>query len=201
MRRYLLPVLLLGAPSVAAQDLALASGTELEVRADGDLNGDGVDDIAYVAGNGATRALSVLLSDREDGGVEYAVETLELETGRVNPGSLAIAGGQLTFEDLTGDNTVVASTRRFRHDGLRKRMRLIGLDATEYSRINAENGFEMTWNLVTGDAVTHELRLVEGAGEDPYEQGPARRLEYRVRPQFLSESADPGTMIEEMRQD
>ena len=134
-------------------------------------------------------------------GVEFRSEALPLELTPHGPGTLAIEGNVLTFEDLTGGTTAIASTRRYRFDRLRKRMRLIGLDATLYSRTNAHDGFEASWNLITGDAVTRELKLVEGAGEDAYADGRKRRFKQRVRPRWLAESPDPETMLEEMRQD
>lgn len=200
MRRLLLPVLLLSAANAAAQELQLESGAELEVRADGDLNGDGVNDIAFVSSRDDSRALTVLLSVKREPEVEFAPEVLELEMTEFTPATLVIDGNVLRFEDLTGGTTAIASTRRFRYDGLRKRMRLIGMDATVYSRTNAHDGFEASWNLLNGDAMTRELRLVEGAGEDPYETGRERRFKHRVRPQWLAESPDPETMLGEMRQ-
>ena len=200
--RKIVPLLLVltAAVPAAAQDIQLPPGTELETRTDGDLNGDGVDDIAFLAGNEDSRSLTVLLSAKGEVDVDFTAETLELEPTMFGPGTLTIAGNVLTFEDLTGGTTAIASNRRFRYDGLRKRMRLIGLDATVYSRTNAHDGFETSWNLLTGDTITRELRLVEGAGEDAYENGRERRFKRRIRPQFLADSPDPETTLEEARQ-
>ena len=142
----------------------------------------------------------LLLSAKGEVDVDFTAETLELEPTMFGPGTLTIAGNVLTFEDLTGGTTAIASNRRFRYDGLRKRMRLIGLDATVYSRTNAHDGFETSWNLLNGDTITRELRLVEGAGEDAYENGWERRFKRRIRPQFLADSPDPETTLEEARQ-
>ena len=200
--RKIVPLLLVltAAVPAAAQDIQLPPGTELETRTDGDLNGDGVDDIAFLAGNEDSRSLTVLLSAKGEVDDDFTAETLELEPTMFGPGTLTIAGNVLTFEDLTGGTTAIASNRRFRYDGLRKRMRLIGLDATVYSRTNAHDGFETSWNLLNGDTITRELRLVEGAGEDAYENGRERRFKRRIRPQFLADSPDPETTLEEARQ-
>jgi len=195
-------LLLLAALPAQAQEIVLEPGTELETRADGDLNGDDVNDIADVAFGEDSRTLTVLLSNRTgEFDVEYVLEALALEPTMLGPGALTIERGVLRFEDLTGGTTAVSSIRRFRYDATRKEMRMIGLDATIYSRTNAHDGFEMSWNLLNGDAVTRELRLVEGAGEDAYEKGQERRFKYRIRPQWLADSPDPETMLEEMRQD
>jgi len=200
-RAALLAFSLLASAPAQAQDIELPPGTELETRIDGDLNGDGVSDIAFVAGNEDSRSLTVLLSAKEEVHVDFIAETLELEPTMLGPGSLEIAGNVLNFKDLTGGTTAVGSTRRYRYDGLRQRMRLIGIDATVYSRTFAHDGFEASWNLINGDAVTRELRLNRGSGDAAYEPGRERRFKHRVRPQWLAESPDPETMLEEMRQD
>ena len=186
----------------AAIEPVVDPGEEIETQVEGDLNGDGTSDLAYIVSTTDGRELRVVLSYRSevDFGFE-APEALDLEPTMLGAGSLSIDGNVLKFEDLTGGTTAIASTRRFRYDAPRKKMRLIGLDATLYSRTNAHDGFEASWNLLTGDAVTRELRLVEGAGEDAYQEGRERRFKRRSRPQWLADSPDPETMLEEMRQD
>jgi hypothetical protein len=201
-RTVLLPLLLLllGSPA-AAQDIELPPGGELEVRVDGDLNGDGTNDIAYVAHNEDGRALTVLLSVEHEVDFEFKSEVLLLDLTEFTPASLSIERGVLVFEDLTGGTTATAATRRFRYDARGKRMRLIGMDATVYSRTNAHDGFEASWNLLNGDVVTRELRLAEGAGEDAYEDGPTRRFKRRSGPVWLAGSPEAETMLEAMRPD
>ena len=185
----------LAAGPAAALEPVVGPGENIEARVDGDLNGDGAADLAYVVGTTSWRELRVALSGRGE------VEALDLALDALGPGSLAIDGNVLKFGDLTGGTTAYSSTRRFRYDGLRKRMRLIGLDATFYSRTFAHDGFEASWNLLNGDAVTRELKLNEGGGDAAYRPGRERRFKQRVRPRWLPESPDPETMIEEMRQD
>ena len=186
----------LAAGPAAALEPVVGPGETIEARVDGDLDEDGAADLAYIVSTEHWRELRVVLTRNA-----RPVEALNLDLDPLGPASLTIDGKVLLFGDLTGGTTAVASTRRFRYDALRKRMRLIGLDATLYSRTNTHDGFEASWNLLNGDAVTHELRLVEGAGEDPYDRVRERRFKQRVRPRWLAESPDPETMIEEMRQD
>src|SRR5688500_17389557 len=142
MRRSALLALqpLLAAPPAAAQDIELPPGAILEARVDGDLNGDGTSDVAYVAQTEDSRALTVLLSLEHEFDVEFLPEVSILEPTMLGPGSLVIEGNVLTFEDLTGGTTAIASTYRYRYDRAGKRMRLIGMDATLYSRTNAHDG-------------------------------------------------------------
>ncbi len=185
---------LLSGLSAAALEPELRPGETLDARVDGDLDGDGSADVAYLVSSAERRELIVALTNGP-------AETLVLEPTPLGPGSLAIEGKVLKFEDLTGGTTAISSTRRYRYDALRNRMRLIGLDVTVYSRTYAHDGFEASWNLLNGDAITRELRLDRGGGDAAYAEVNERRFKYRSRPQWLAETPDPQTMLAEMRQD
>ena len=199
MRELLLPTLLVAAVPASAQELALPEGEVLEVRADGDLNGDGVSDIAYLAHNEESRALTVMLSVKGEFDVDFRPEALILDSS-ATPTALAIEGNVLKLEEMSSGTTVFSSTLRFRYDGRGEHMRLIGMDATVYSRTFAHDGFEASWNLLTGDATTRELRLNTGGGDEAYKSGPQRSFERRIRAQWLSDAPDPETFLEEMRE-
>jgi hypothetical protein len=123
MRALAILALVLTATPAIAQDIELPPGSELETRLDADLNGDGVNDLAYIAHNEDSRALGVRLSVKHEFDVEFVPEVLILELTPLGPGSLSLDGNVLVFEDLTGGTTAIASTRRFRYDGTRKQMR------------------------------------------------------------------------------
>lgn len=200
----LVAVLTAGAAHAQATEILpgveLAAGAEVESRVNGDLNGDGVEDAAYVAHNDDSRALTVVLSVKDEFTFDYRTEVLMLEPTSLGPGTLALDGNVLKFEDMTGGTTAVSSTRRFRYDGRGGRMRLIGLDATVYSRTYAHDGFETSWNLLTGDATTRELKLNTGGGDAAYNPGPRHSFKRRVRAQYLADSPDPEVVLEEMRE-
>jgi hypothetical protein len=177
----------------------LPAGVEIETRVSADFNGDGIEDTAYVAHNDDSRALTVLVSVKHEFDFEYRPEVLDLELTDFAPATLSLDGAVLKFEDMTGGTTAVSSTRRFRYDGHGEHMRLIGLDATLYSRTFAHDGFETSWNLINGDATTRELRLNEGGGDAAYNPGRERSFKRRVRAQWLSDAPDPETVLEEMR--
>ena len=205
MRTLFLPLMVLATLPVQAQTTEIAPGVELpahavvESRAGGDLNDDGIADIAYIAHNEDSRALTVLLSVKHEFDFEYRPEVLELEPTSLGPGTLTLDGNVLKFEDMTGGTTAISSTRRFRYDGRGEQMRLIGLDATLYSRTFAHDGFETSWNLLNGDATTRELKLNAGGGDAAYKPGPERSFKRRVRAQWLAASPDPETVLAEMR--
>jgi hypothetical protein len=164
----------------------------VEARVDGDFDGNSEADVAYVATSDDKRALHVLVADN---GAEY----LALETTPLGPGTLAFANGVLVFEDLTGGTTALATTRRYRFDKAANRMRLIGLDATHYSRTFAHDGFELSWNLLTGKLVTRALKLNREGGEaayDPIVERTARRKSGKV---WLSDTPDPELLIGQVR--
>ena len=206
MRRIVPLFMLLAAAAASAQPtqivpgVELPAGIELETQVTGDLNGDGLEDAAYVAHNRDSRALTVLLSVKHEFDFEYRTEVLMLELSEFTPGKLSLDGEVLKFEDMTGGTSAVSSTRRFRYDGRGGHMRLIGLDATLYSRTFAHDGFETSWNLLNGDATTRELRLNAGGGDAAYNPGPERSFKRRIRAQWLPDSPDPEIVLEEMRE-
>ena len=199
--RYWVPLWLCLAVPAQAQDIELPAGSELEARVDADLNGDGIDDVAYLAGNEDSRALSVLLSEKGEVHVEHRPDVLVLDPTSLGPGSLTLDGNVLKFEDLSGGTTAVASTHRFRYDPAIGHMRLIGLDATLYSRTYAHDGFELSWNLLTGDLITRELRLNRGDGDATYDEIDERKSKRPSDPVWLSETPYPEDLIAKLRGD
>lgn len=199
-RTALIAFLMLAAPSGAwAYDPLLEPGEDIEVQLEGDLNADGLDDVAYVVRTDDTRTLTVLLSYRSEVDLGFELpETTELEPTLLGPASLTIEQGVLQVEDLAGGTTAIASTRRYRYDRAAKRLRLIGLDATLYSRTFAHDGFELSWNLLTGDLITRELRLNQGAGDAAYDPIVERRSKRRSGKVWLVDSPDPLALIDEL---
>jgi hypothetical protein len=188
----------MAATPAAAQELALPEGDVLELRADGDLNGDGVNDIAYLAHNEDSRALTVMLSVKGEFDLDFRPEVLLLDPS-ASPSALAIEGNVLKLEELSSGTTVFSSTFRFRYDSRGEHMRLIGMDAKVTSRTFAHDGFEASWNLLNGDATTRELKLNTGAGDEAYKPGPQRSFKRRIRAQWLADAPDPETFLDEMR--
>jgi len=179
----------------AAIEPTVGAGETLETRLDADINGDGTADIAYVVNADAWRELRVVIAGRN------GVEALDLGTDPLGTGELSLDGGVLKFVDLTGGTTAYASTRRYRYDGLRNRTRLIGLDVTLYSRTFAHDGYETSWNLLTGEGRAAELRLTEGAQDDrAYNKVHEVNFRRRTRPVWLTDTPDPETFLEENRE-
>ena len=140
----------------------LEPGEEIETRIDGDLNADGDSDTAYVVAGPDARKLRVLLSYRSEIDIGHGpAGELRLEPDRLGPAGLTIDKGVLTIRDLTGGTTALAATYRYRPAETKEgpRMRLIGLDATVYSRTFAHDGDEMSWNAATGDTITSLLKV------------------------------------------
>jgi hypothetical protein len=181
-----------------AQDFEPPLDSEVEGRIEADLNGDGIDDYVYLAGNEDSRALSVLLSEKAEVHVDHRPEVLVLDPASFGPGSISVDGNVLKFEDLTGGTTAVASTHRFRYDPAIGHMRLIGLDATLYSRTYAHDGFELSWNLLSGDLITRKLHLNTGEGDAAYDKIDETRSKRRSDPVWLSESPNPEDLIFEL---
>ncbi len=149
---------------------ALSDGETIEVEARGDLNADGLADLAYIVRHGEeARELRVVTTYRgETGFGENPAQVLALDPYPLVPASLAVARKVLLLKDLTGGTTAVASAHRFRWDARMDAMRLIGLDATLYSRTFAHDGVEASWNLLTGDLISRNLELDRSGGDAAY---------------------------------
>ncbi|MFO6446667.1 hypothetical protein ACLBKU_05925 [Erythrobacter sp. NE805] len=194
MRAGLLGLLLLATPLAAQEgpqpDLAEGEAVEVELRAD--LNGDGLPDLAYIAAREESRELRVVTSYRSptDFGLN-PVETLPLDPYPLGDGVLKLKGNVLTLEELSGGTTAVFSTHRFRWDPKLAAMRLIGLDATLYSRTYAHDGAEASWNLLTGDLVTRTLKLRQRT----YDKVGERKSKKPSKPVRLEQAPSGGDLL------
>lgn len=170
----------------------LELGEEIEVRVDGDLNGDGVPDTVYVVASPDTRTLNVMLSFRSEFDLGHQLAgSLKLEPDRLGPAELTINKGVLTIRDLTGGTTALSATYRYRAETAEDppRMKLIGLDATVYSRTYAHDGNEMSWNVVTGDTITTLLKLT--AAGDGYDKLYTRKFRRSARTIYMEDTPYP----------
>lgn len=167
----------------------LAPGQTIEVRVDGDMNGDGDSDTAFIVAGDDRRDLHVFLAAR--GEYDWSREragSFTLEPDALGPADLSVRNGVLIVRDLTGGTSALAVTYRFRGEKGMPQLRLIGLDAKAYSRTWAHDGAEMSWNLMTGDVIAAHLKLV-GSGENAtYEKTGARRFRRPVAPVFMDDT-------------
>lgn len=187
--------LALAPPPAAAQEApqpVLAEGERIEVETRADFNGDGMDDLAYVATLEDKRELRVMVSDTGQTAFGIRpVQTLTLDSYPLGDATLAFKAKVLLFQELSGGTTAVASTHRFRWDSKLGAMRLIGLDATFYSRTFAHDGKRASWNLLTGDLHTHTLRLRNDDSNIAYDEIDKQRRKKRSKPLRL-ENAPSG---------
>jgi hypothetical protein len=101
---------------------------------------------------------------------------------------MAVSKGVLIVKDLTGGTTAVSATYRFRGEKARPKMRLIGLDATLYSRTYAHDGAEMSWNLLTGEVIATKMKLV-GSGENAnYDKSVVKRFKRPVTALYMEDT-------------
>ncbi|MCL1633294.1 hypothetical protein M2650_01355 [Luteimonas sp. SX5] len=216
MGRFVFPIamVLAATPAVAQQapvPLATAeeiqgqipgSGT-LESRVDGDLNGDGEIDTAFVwRGEEAIdeeRGLKVLMAYRTevDMGHDPVGEAM-LDPFPQGPGSLSIREGVLIFEDLTGGTTATQSTRRYRYDAKQGKMRLIGIDVQRYSRTNSHGTIDLSWNLLNGKQIVQRGEPnTSGRGDEALIYAKPEHGVHTSSPIWMENSPDPDTLIDE----
>lgn len=172
---------------------SVAMGDEMEDRVTGDLNGDGVNDVAYVVGSIDNRNLYVLMG-KQDG--EYTlVGTQILDKPPIDKATLSITNGVLNLIEHTGQTVAIAATYRYRLDTKKERMRLIGLDAKLYYRDFSKEGFELSWNMLTYKMVTHVLKPDGASYEKAFEQ----KYEWLSNPVYMEETIDPELLMIELR--
>jgi hypothetical protein len=210
--RYLTAIILvaLASPAVAqhvpvpiASDAELkgqsADGAAIEVRVDGDLNGDGETDTAFIERGDDVRKLHVLIAYRSDVdlGHDPLDDELQLDSAPLGPAELTIKNGILVVHDLTGGTSATDAIYRFRYDPKVKKMRLIGLDATDYSRTFQTDSYAISWNLLTGDFITRysKLKPASAKGDQAYENAVERRSKKPSKPLYLGTTPDPSSTI------
>lgn len=181
----------LPAMSDAEVHALLAPGEAVEARIDGDLNGDGHIDTVIVAAKDDDRVVRVLFTVRD----EFSIERAAAGTFHLLPAPLGLAGlsidkGVLIVRDLTGGTTAISATYRFRAEAAAPKMRLIGLDATTYSRTYAHDGAEMSWNLLTGDIVTARLKVAAGDSGRGYDKVGAKRARRPAAILYMEDTPD-----------
>lgn len=176
----------------------LPDDSRVETRLDGDFNGDGIGDTAYVGGNDEKRLLKVMLGYRDEFDLGHSpTGEAALEVAPLGSASLSFKKGVLIVEDLTGGTTATATTYRYRYDPQTKRMRLIGLDAERYSRTNSHDTLKLSWNLLTGARIVQRGRVNDsGKGDEAYRYDPERKLSSKSAPVYMDETPSPDALID-----
>lgn len=169
----------------------LEAGQEVETRVDGDMNGDGDIDTAWIVRGNDKRFLHVQFAARGEFDLYHEpAGSAELDAFPLGPAEMTVSKGILIIKDLTGGTTAISATYRYRGERTKPRMALIGLDATLYSRTYAHDGAEMSWNLLTGDVIATKLKLV-GSGENAnYDKSAVKRFKRPVKTCYLEDTPD-----------
>jgi hypothetical protein len=177
-------------PEIRAQ---LAKGEAVESVTIGDLNGDGQPDIVLIGQGEETRTAKAML---RLGGKLVTIGTLKLDTYPLGAADVRIAKGVLKITDLVGGTTAVNTVYRYRlAPGPKPRMRLIGIDAMLYSRTYAHDGYELSWNLLTGDQITRAMKLNNKGGEAAYDPIIEKKGKKPSKPLYMEDTPDPNALI------
>lgn len=190
-------------PIVSAEEAQgyTPEGAKIESRVDGDLNGDGEIDTAFIwrkEGPDEARGLKVLVAYRAEFDLGHdPVGEATLDTSTQGLGALSIRKGVLLLEDLTGGTTATQSTRRYRYDAKKQKMRLIGIDAQRYSRTNSHGTVKISWNLLDG---THIVERGEpntsGKGDEAQIYAKPERTTHKTSPVWMEDAPDPDSLID-----
>lgn len=176
----------------------LPDDSHVETRLDGDFNGDGIGDTAFVGGNDNKRLLRVMLGYRDEFDLGHTpAGEAELEVAPLGAPSLSLKKGVLIVGDLTGGTTATATTYRYRYDAQTQRMRLIGLDAERYSRTNSHDSLKLSWNLLNGARIAQRGHVNDsGQGDEAYRYGPERKLSSKSAPVYMEDTPSPDALLD-----
>jgi len=207
MQIWALAALLLATPAAAQQSSPISDdslkswlekGEEVESRTDGDLNGDGQADTVLIGRGEETRTVKAMLLSKGEFDVDLVtVGTLKLDSYPLGAAEVRITKGVLKITDLVGGTTAVNTVYRYRlAPGPKPRMRLIGLDATLYSRTYAHDGLEISWNLLTGDYITREMKLNKsGKGDAAYDRIIEKKSKKPSKVLYMEDTPDPDELL------
>lgn len=198
MRTWALAALLIAVPAMAQEatpeiKAQLVKGEEVESVTKGDLNGDGQPDVVLIGRSEESRTVKAML---RLGGKLVTVGTLKLDSYPLGAADVVIAKGVLKITDLVGGTTAVNTIYRYRLvPGAKPRMRLIGIDATLYSRTYAHDGFELSWNLLTSDQITRDMKLNKKGGNAAYDPIIEKKGKKASKPLFMEDTPDPNELL------
>lgn len=180
------------AMSGAETSRLLAPGEEIEARVDGDLNGDGDVDTVLVLVKEDERTVRAFFTGRNAARITHVPAGMfKLLPAALGPAELSIDKGVLIIRDLTGGTSATSTTYRFRSEAAAPKLRLIGLDATAYSRTYSHDGAEMSWNLLTGDIITARLKVAADDSDRGYDKVGAKRARRPASAVYMENTPDP----------
>lgn len=188
-----IPAATVSAAPVSDRQIAtsLAANERIEGRIDGDFNGDGESDTAFITAGPDERAAHVIFAVRKAGTVHHVpAGSFKLPPDTLGPAELSVNKDVLVIKDLTGGTTALAATYRFRGEKAEPRMRLIGLDVSSYSRNYAHDGSEMSWNLLTGDIITSQLKRAGSDEDGGYDKVGGKRMRRPIAVIHMDDTPD-----------
>jgi len=167
-------------------------GWTRESETAGDLDRDGRADLALilVSPDGEHRVLAV------GRGTPQGFRKVGEAALPAHPLQPAVVGvserGILSVEDLVGGDTAIRTTYRFRYDGQSGRVRLVGLDATHFSRSGQHDANRVSINFVTGERVD-QLEKLEADGTLTPQK--ARRRKGRPAVLYMESTPEPSSVL------
>lgn len=169
--------------------MSLDQGERVEIEVRTDFNDDGAQDLAYIASSEDNRELRVVVSYADEFDIgEHPPQVLALDSFPLGDARVSVERGVLSVIDASAGTTSIQSTHRFRWDKKLDAMRLIGLDATLYSRTFAHDGQVASWNLLTGEFTSYRLKLRNDGSDIAYDEVDRIRRRKRSAPLRLEQS-------------
>jgi hypothetical protein len=187
-----------GTGTASAIRALLPAGQQFETHIDGDLNGDGRPDVAFVGSDSKGAAtLYVAFGAEDPATAQYKVVARgPLATEAPDQFDLSIERGVLVVDFEIGGTTRVDSTYSLRYDGRAKTMRLIGFDMTSYDKMLVHDTTELSWNLLTGGVVRSVAKATTSDDGPPAVEKRSKRLVAPIMLEALPAPDEIEAMIE-----
>jgi len=176
-------------PEDAALNALLPAGQTMGPRMDGDLNGDGRRDVAFVGIGAEASALYVAVSVDKPAAGYALIGKGQIAADQPDRIDLSINGRDLTVEFDNGGTLRVLATYQLRYDAPRKAMRLIGFNMSTWEIAPYPDMDKRSWNLLTGQTIRTISKSLDDKGEKLSTS--EKRGKLIVKPIMLETLPDP----------
>ncbi|WP_133499984.1 hypothetical protein [Cognatilysobacter terrigena] len=150
-------------------------GMKLVQRVDAPILREGSDDAVFVYSGDEGHRVAVAHFDRKPREAEpIVIDQLELPSSPFDPPHVSVQKRVVVIEQMTGGTMATQATYRFRLDPEQDCMGLIGLDASRYDRMGANDGYRISWNLLTGKFISQRM-WAQGSTKKPAPERVSKR--------------------------
>ncbi|GAB1595897.1 hypothetical protein [Lysobacter claricitrinus] len=151
-------------------------GMKLVQRVDAPILRDGSDDAVFVySGDEGARVAVAHFDHTPHENDPVVIDVLELPSSPFDSPHVSVQKHVVVVEQMTGGTMATESTYRFRLDSNQDCMGLIGFDAERYDRTGSNDGYRISWNLLTGKLISQRT-WPQGSTKKPAPERTTKRV-------------------------